>query len=146
GILGRGDVGRADVETGPVGGDRLQAREPRRPRARDLSADPLAKVAEAAAEPILRDPLEPKDGSRVAASELAQLLPLDTLARRRVAVVDQEHLGPGRAEQIARVLRRIETEPMLVDRVLRRLAAEVRRELGDRAAVRQTRRDVRALP
>ena len=42
--------------------------------------------------------------------------------------------------------RRIETEPMLVDRVLRRLAAEVRRELGDRAAIRQTRRDVRPLP
>src|SRR5205823_14745004 len=62
-----------------------------------------------------------------------------------ISVVHEQDLGVRRAQERGGVLRRIAREPALVDRALVRVAAEVGRDRGDRAAVREAGRDVRPL-
>ena len=64
---------------------------------------------------------------------------------RRKAVVDEQDLRARRAQERRRVLVRLARKAMRVDRVLRRLDAQMRGELAHGAPVREAGRDVRPL-
>ena len=123
----RNDAFRDMVEPAAVGRDRLQSREARRTCVGDRAG-------------TVR--LEPQHGQRAAAGELAEPLPFDPGSRLRVAVVDEQDFGAGRAQQRSRVLLEVTRETVLVDRALRRLDAEVVGELAQRAPVREAGRYV----
>ena len=94
---------------------------------------------------FLCDALDAQDRTRLAACELAELVPRRSLARRRVAVVHEQQLRPRRAQQPRRVLRGIRRDAVLVHRLLRLLAFEELRQLAHRPPVRDAGRDVRPL-
>ena len=94
---------------------------------------------------LLGHALDPHHRPRLAPRELAELLPLDALARGREAVVDEEQLGSRRTQQRRCVLGRILRQPVLVDGFLCGLAAEERGELPHGAPVGEAGGDVRPL-
>jgi hypothetical protein len=116
------------VEPAAVGGDRLQPGEASLPRGGDLAGETCRAQ-------LLHDTLDPHDRGRLAARELAELVPARAGAGRRIAVVDEQPLGAGGAKERTRVLGRIGREPSLVDGLLVRLAAEVLGQQRDRAPV-----------
>src|SRR5512133_3260517 len=67
-----------EVETAPVGRDRLERHEASLPRGRDLPGDRLLAV-------LLDDAFDPHDRPRLATGELAELVPARAGAGRRVA-------------------------------------------------------------
>ena len=132
--LERGDdvLGHA-VEPAAVGRDRLQ-------RGEAVLAGPLRRGGGA-----LATGLEPQNRQGGAAGEVAELLPARAGARRRVAVVEEQELGVGGADEGRRVPARVGRESPRIDGLLVRLAAQVLGELRDRAPVRGAGRDVRPL-
>src|SRR5216117_1035305 len=80
--------------------------------------------------------------SDVCSSDL-ELLPRCPLPGRRKAIVDEQQLRVRRPQQRRRVLVAIAHQPVPVDRLLPRLAAEERRELPNCPPIRNPGRDVR---
>jgi hypothetical protein len=136
-----------DVEAGPVGGDRLEAHVPAAGRGGDLAADVLAQLVEpeSAGDALLGDPLDAHDRRAPAAGELAHALEARALPGHREAVVEEQPLGPRRAQQRGRVLVGVGRRAVLVHRRLGRVAAEQRGQRVDRPPVRHAGRDVRPL-
>jgi hypothetical protein len=64
----------------------------------------------------------------------------------REAVVDEQQLGSGRAQQGRRVVLRVASETALEHGFLLGVAPELVRQLDDRPPVRNRARDVRPLP
>jgi len=89
--------------------------------------------------------LEPQDRQRPAAGELAHPPPVGPLPRRREAVIDEQDLGPGRAQERGRVLVRVRRQPHLQNCLLPRVASELLGQLCDSAPVRRLRGHVRPL-
>src|SRR5947207_5020126 len=101
--LERGDdevVDALELEPCAVGGDRLQPGEAVLARGRDLPPNRIDAAC-------FCNALDPQNRSRFAAGELAELLPLDASPRPRKAVVDEQQLRAGRAQELRRVLRGI---------------------------------------
>jgi hypothetical protein len=116
-------------------------------RRRDLFPHVLAQLreAEATGDAVLGDALDPHDRRRASGGQLAHPLPARSLAGRREAVVDEEPLDAGGAQELGGVGARIGGAAVRVDRVLRGRAAQQRGELAHGPGVRDARRDVRPL-
>ena len=139
--------GGGDVEAGPVGRDRLEPREAAGARPRDRGAHVLAEVREPepGGDALLPHALDAHDRRRPAAAELAHPAPVRALARCGEAVVDEQPSGAGGAQERRRVLVGRRGAAVGEHGILGRVAAEQRRERGDRAQVGEPRRDVRPL-
>jgi hypothetical protein len=130
-----------EIEPAAIGGDRLQRREASRSRHAHLGANVLERIVEG----LLGHPLDPQHRQSATPGQLAELGPADAFPGRRIAVVDEQHVRAGRAQQRGCVLVRVGLQPSPVDGVLGRGNAEERGQLGDRPTVCQARGDVRPL-
>src|SRR6185312_15983923 len=98
-----GRWGGVEVEPAAVGGNRLQRREAALARRGHL-------VGECRRADLVNDALDPHDRRRLAAGELAELVPARSGPWRWIAVVDEQPGGAGGAEKRAGVLGRVRCE------------------------------------
>jgi hypothetical protein len=144
--LRRFRIRRRQVESGSVRRDRLQTCEAALARRLHLGAESLAELAERRFQGLLGRALDPHDRAHAAAGQLAHPLEADALVYRRIAVVEQQPVRAGRAQQRRGVVLHIRRQPLRVDGFLGRGAVEQHGQVGDGATVREPGRDVRPLP
>jgi hypothetical protein len=110
-----------EVEPAAIGRDCLERDETSLPRPRDLLCG--RRRAQ-----LLHDPLDSHDRLRVTPGEFAKLVPARAAARRRIAVVDEQPVRPGGAQERGGVLDGVGRKSSLVDGLLRRFAREMLRQ------------------
>ncbi len=132
---------RIEVEPAPVSGDRLEGDVATGPRARDR----LAQAIERLDADLLGHLLDPHHRPRLAARQRGELARARAVLNRWKALVEQQQLGVGRSKQRRSVVVRIGSQAMRVDRLLVRLAAQMRGEHADRPPIHNTGGHVRPL-
>jgi hypothetical protein len=135
-------VHRAKVEAAAVGDHRLQ----RGVAGVAGAGDPVQGGGAEAA--VLGDleRLQPQQRTSRAACQLSHLSRAQCLAGGRIALVDEQHLGPGGGQQPGRVSLRIGAAPVFEDSVFAGVASQLSGQQLDRQLVGDRGGDVRPLP